>query len=82
MPVNGHGNPVILHREQFIQWSIKTKNNLLDPDVINFGNIFEKPFNEIWNSPSYQEFRRKLRSDTPPEICIDCTSYYDKLVME
>ena len=49
-----------------------------DPNVINFGNIFEKPFYEIWNNIEYQEFRRRLKSQTPPEICAGCTSYYEK----
>jgi radical SAM protein with 4Fe4S-binding SPASM domain len=48
-----------------------------DPTLINFGNIFEKPFEEIWNSEEYQAFRRRLKSADIPEICIDCTSFYE-----
>lgn len=50
-----------------------------DPTVINFGNIFEQPFEEIWNSPAYQDFRRKLKSPDIPKICEGCTSYYDTM---
>ncbi len=50
-----------------------------DPGVINFGNIFEKPFTEIWNSADYREFRRMLKSDKLPQICNGCTSYGNKL---
>ncbi len=50
-----------------------------NPDIINFGNIFEKPFKEIWNNNKYREFRKKLRSNIPEGICIGCTSYYRKL---
>ena len=50
-----------------------------DPGVINFGNIFEKSFAEIWNSSGYREFRRMLKSDEPPQICNGCTSYGNKL---
>lgn len=53
-----------------------------NPDVINFGNIFEKSFSQIWNSPKYQEFRKRLKSNVPPEICIGCTSYYKKIVTD
>ena len=48
-----------------------------DPDRINFGNIFEQPFSDIWNSVSYQQFRRELQSpDGRPSICVDCPSYH------
>ncbi len=53
-----------------------------DPHVINFGNIFEKPFHEIWNNIEYQAFRKSLKSDVPPEICIGCTSYYEKFSLD
>jgi radical SAM protein with 4Fe4S-binding SPASM domain len=48
-----------------------------DPTVINFGNIFEQPFEDIWNSHAYQAFRRELKSPDIPKICEGCTSYYD-----
>ncbi len=50
-----------------------------DPTVINFGNIFEQSFGEIWNSPDYQTFRRKLKSPDIPKICEGCTSYYETM---
>ena len=50
-----------------------------NPKVINFGNIFEQGFENIWNCPEYMEFRRRLKSENPPEICIDCPSYYRKI---
>ena len=49
-----------------------------DPGVINFGNILEKSFVEIWNSAEYREFRRMLKSEKPPQICNGCTSYGNK----
>lgn len=45
-------------------------------EIINFGNLFDKPFREIWNSVRYQDFRRALRSKSIPSLCVDCTSYY------
>jgi radical SAM protein with 4Fe4S-binding SPASM domain len=48
-----------------------------DPARINFGNIFQRPFAEIWNSSEYQNFRRELASSKGrPAICIDCPSYH------
>ena len=49
-----------------------------DPLMINFGNIFEKDFKDIWNSLPYQDFRRQLKSKYLPEICQDCPGYYYK----
>lgn len=49
-----------------------------DPLIINFGNIFEKDFKEIWNGAPYQDFRRQLKSKCLPEICQDCPGYYYK----
>jgi MoaA/NifB/PqqE/SkfB family radical SAM enzyme len=42
------------------------------PDVINFGNLFETPFSEIWNNPSYRAFRRNLMSGDLPNCCKEC----------
>jgi radical SAM protein with 4Fe4S-binding SPASM domain len=53
-----------------------------DPSRINFGNIFERPFDEIWNSAEYQSFRRELASTTGrPAICIDCPSYHKTVTL-
>lgn len=50
-----------------------------DPRIINFGNIFEMPFRDIWNSPDYQTFRRRLKSPDIPEVCVGCTNYYNSM---
>lgn len=48
-----------------------------DPSRSNFGNVFERPFAELWNSEGYRQFRRELRSRTSrPAICVDCPSYH------
>lgn len=48
-----------------------------DPQRINFGNVFEQRFEDIWNSEQYQAFRRELRSPVArPSICVDCPSYH------
>jgi len=38
------------------------------------GNINEKSFTEIWQGAKMRQFRRKLLSNNPPEICINCTT--------
>jgi len=43
-----------------------------DPSFINFGNLLETPFSEIWNNTKYKEFRRKLMSANVPDICKKC----------
>ena len=53
-----------------------------DPQRINFGNIFDQPFVEIWNSDKYRSFRRELKSrDSRPAICVDCPSYHKPITV-
>jgi radical SAM protein with 4Fe4S-binding SPASM domain len=48
-----------------------------NPERINFGNVFEQQFVDIWNSEKYQQFRRDLQSPTSrPDVCVDCPSYH------
>lgn len=42
------------------------------PDVINFGNLFETPFSEIWNNALYRAFRRSLMNGDPLTCCKKC----------
>jgi radical SAM protein with 4Fe4S-binding SPASM domain len=41
-------------------------------DTLKLGNLFERPFSEIWNDPAYQAWRTQLLSDTPHEACAGC----------
>ena len=50
-----------------------------NPEIINFGNILNTAFDDIWNNQSYQDFRKRLKSSTPPGICRDCTAYFKKI---
>lgn len=53
-----------------------------DPDKINFGNVLDTPFSEIWNSESYQKFREELRDPHGrPSICVDCPSYHKPITL-
>jgi radical SAM protein with 4Fe4S-binding SPASM domain len=42
------------------------------PEVINFGNIFEETFNNIWNGRRYNNFRKTRIIDLPNPICDHC----------
>lgn len=43
-----------------------------DPRIVNFGNIFEKPFAEIWRGNEYAAFRRRIRTGDLPGFCEKC----------
>ncbi len=45
------------------------------PDRMNFGSMAEEGVEAIWSGPAYEEFRRQLASDEPPEICRSCSVY-------
>ena len=47
-----------------------------DPRTIHFGNLFEQPFEAIWQSDPYRAFRDTLAAGRPPEACRTCTMYY------
>jgi hypothetical protein len=45
------------------------------PDRINFGSMVESDALSVWNGDAYQDFRDRLSSETPPEICRSCAIY-------
>jgi len=47
-----------------------------DYDSLILGNLFERPFGDIWNAPLYQEFRTRLLSDHPHQACSSCGVYW------
>ena len=54
-----------------------------NPDKINFGNLFQQSYQEIWNSEAYRTFRKQLKSkDGRPSICVDCPSYHKPMAVE
>jgi radical SAM protein with 4Fe4S-binding SPASM domain len=42
------------------------------PDELRMGNVLEQPFEQIWNGPAYQEFRRRMLAGDYPKVCRDC----------
>ena len=45
------------------------------PDRIHFGDMAQDDVDAVWNNPSYEAFRARLDSDTPPEVCRSCAIY-------
>lgn len=45
------------------------------PDRVHFGNVVEQSVQETWQNSSYQEFRSRLASEEPPDICRSCAVY-------
>jgi len=43
-----------------------------DYESLKLGNVFEKPFVEIWNDERYQKWRTELLSDKPHPACAGC----------
>lgn len=45
------------------------------PDRINFGDMARDGVATVWNNDAYTEFRERLSSATPPEVCRSCSVY-------
>ncbi len=45
------------------------------PDRMNMGNMAQEGVEQVWNNLEFREFRDRLASDTPPEICASCAIY-------
>jgi radical SAM protein with 4Fe4S-binding SPASM domain len=45
------------------------------PDRFNFGSMAEKGVEQVWSGDEYEDFRRRLSSDDPPDICRSCSVY-------
>ena len=40
------------------------------------GNVFDQPFQDLWNAKPYQAWRKKLLSEQPHEACAGCGTYW------
>ena len=47
-----------------------------DYDSLLMGNLFERPFTEIWNDAAYRAFRTRLLSTEPNHACASCGVYW------
>jgi len=41
-------------------------------ESLKLGNLFEQPFDTLWNDARYQRWRADLLSDQPHEACAGC----------
>ena len=48
----------------------------LDYDSLILGNLFEKPFTEIWNDEPYRQFRKDFLSPHPHKACASCGVFW------
>jgi radical SAM protein with 4Fe4S-binding SPASM domain len=42
---------------------------------VTLGDLAVASFPQIWHGPAYQDFRARLASDEPPEVCRGCALY-------
>jgi MoaA/NifB/PqqE/SkfB family radical SAM enzyme len=45
------------------------------PDRIHFGDMAAEGVATVWSNAAYQEFRARLSSPSPPEVCASCAIY-------
>jgi hypothetical protein len=46
------------------------------PDRINFGKVTEQSLSAAWDGDDYSNFRERLDSENPPQICQSCSLYW------
>jgi MoaA/NifB/PqqE/SkfB family radical SAM enzyme len=47
-----------------------------DYESLILGNLFERPFGEIWNEALYQKFRTDFFTDQPHKACANCGVFW------
>ena len=45
------------------------------PDRLNFGSFTKVGVVSVWESDAYRDFRERLESDDPPDVCKGCAIY-------
>jgi MoaA/NifB/PqqE/SkfB family radical SAM enzyme len=48
------------------------------PDRANLGSMTERGVTAVWDGEAYHEFRARLESDTPPDVCKGCAIYHGR----
>jgi MoaA/NifB/PqqE/SkfB family radical SAM enzyme len=46
------------------------------PDRIHLGDMADRGAEAVWNGPAYQDFRARLSSESPPDVCRSCSVYH------
>ena len=47
-----------------------------DYESLILGNLFEKPFRELWNDALYRQFRTDFFTDRPQKACTNCGVFW------
>ena len=42
-----------------------------------FGSAVSMPWEKIWNLPEYEEFRRRVQTSDPPDVCRNCAKRFE-----
>ncbi|HEV2089257.1 MAG TPA: radical SAM protein [Cryptosporangiaceae bacterium] len=48
---------------------------VMGSDRATLGRLDERPFADIWHGAAYQDFRARLHTDDPPDVCRGCALY-------
>jgi hypothetical protein len=48
---------------------------VMGSDRVMLGRLGDAEFGEIWHGDAYQDFRARLLTDDPPEVCAGCALY-------
>ncbi|MFI1990721.1 radical SAM protein [Actinoplanes sp. NPDC020271] len=48
---------------------------VMGDDRVSLGDLNESSFTDIWHGPAYRDFRRRLDSSEPPDVCRGCSLY-------
>jgi radical SAM protein with 4Fe4S-binding SPASM domain len=49
---------------------------VMGDDRVSLGDLNEAGFPEIWRGEAYQDFRRRLAGEEPPDVCRGCSLYH------
>ena len=47
-----------------------------DYESLILGNLFDKPFSELWNDTLYRQFRTDFFTDRPHKACANCGVFW------
>ncbi len=48
---------------------------VMGDDRVSLGSLTDQTFSQIWSGEPYREFRRRLLTDEPPQVCQGCSLY-------
>ncbi len=48
---------------------------VMGSDRATLGSVSDRSLGEVWRGPAYREFRRRLESPDPPDVCRGCSLY-------